>query len=85
MTSLKPMAYPIPGDPDGAYELNPTMVVELMKKYAPENDNARVFMKQYHAAEAQIANQHPYLSEEKIRGEAMITAVDAIGMRYTCR
>lgn len=72
MNSLRPMAEPIEGHPDGAMRLNATMVLELLRQYAPDTPAAQRFLDIYHAAEADIAAAHPYWSEGKIRDAAFL-------------
>lgn len=81
MNSLRPMARPIPGDPDGAMALNATAVIELMRMYAPDTPAAREFLAVYHAAEADVATAHPYWSEDKIRDEAMLETKRRLPLR----
>lgn len=84
-SSLRPQAWPIPGDPEGAMYLNASMVIELMRRYSHDTPQARQFLAAYHSEEAEIAGRKPYLSEDKMREEAFTGACKRLGINLvTC-
>jgi hypothetical protein len=70
---------------DGKREemLNSSAVIELAR--ATNSPEAHAFLKQYHECESDIAREKPFLSEQKIRDEAVVSAFQALGARIVDR
>jgi hypothetical protein len=61
--------------------INPSAVVELAR--SEDNPKARRFLAFYNEAEALIAASNPSLSEQEIRGRAVLAAFHLLGARIT--
>lgn len=77
MSDLLPQMRPHPTDPSQGDVVNASGVIELAR--AVDTPKSRAFLEAYRVAEADVAKEKPYLSEAKIRGEAVIRAIKALG------
>lgn len=78
MSDLRPRVIRHPSVPDQDL-VNPSAVVEMAR--ASDTPQSKAFLKAFHAIEADVARESPFLSEGSIRQKAVIRALESLGHR----